>query len=97
MLPSNASITPRILLLFTDIRSPGFSKLFRNKSNYLNDLGFLISVGGLGNIEKAQIFYVRRLLPNGINIVEDQPEFKRTFGFEVNLGLIKFSWGTTER
>nr|QNO48016.1 hypothetical protein DCDENBEB_00007 [Methanosarcinales archaeon ANME-2c ERB4] len=33
MLPSKASITPRILLLFTDIRSPGFSKLFRNKSN----------------------------------------------------------------
>jgi hypothetical protein len=32
MLPSNASITPRILLLLMDIRSPGFSKLFRNKS-----------------------------------------------------------------
>jgi SAM-dependent methyltransferase len=39
MLPSKASIAPRILLLFTDIRSPGFSKfspgfskLFRNKS-----------------------------------------------------------------
>ena len=32
MLPSKASITPRTLLLFTDIRSPGFSKLFRNKS-----------------------------------------------------------------
>ncbi len=32
MLPSKASITPRILLLFMDIRSPGFSKLFRNKS-----------------------------------------------------------------
>jgi hypothetical protein len=27
MLPSKASIAPRILLLFTDIRSPGFSKL----------------------------------------------------------------------
>ena len=33
MLPSKASIAPRISLLFTDIRSPGFSKLFRNKSN----------------------------------------------------------------
>ena len=32
MLPSKASIAPCILLLFTDIRSPGFSKLFRNKS-----------------------------------------------------------------
>ena len=35
MLPSKASITPRTLLLFTDIRSPSFSKLFRNKSNIL--------------------------------------------------------------
>jgi len=65
--------------------------------NYLNDLGLLKGGGGAGTIEKAQIFYVLRLLPNGINIVEDQPEFKRTFGFEVNLGLIKFSWGATER
>jgi hypothetical protein len=65
--------------------------------NYLNDLGVLKSVGGLGNIEKAQIFFVSRLLPNGINIVEDQPEFKRTFGFEVNFGLFKFSWRATER
>jgi tetratricopeptide (TPR) repeat protein len=32
MLPSKAFIAPCILLLFTDIRSPGFSKLFRNKS-----------------------------------------------------------------
>ena len=32
MLPSKASIAPCILLLFTDIRSPAFSKLFSNKS-----------------------------------------------------------------
>ena len=24
-------------------------------------------------------------------------EFKRNFGFEVNLGLLKFSWGATEK
>ena len=65
--------------------------------NYLNDLGLLKAGGGAGNIEDARIFLVITLLPNGINIVEDQPEFKRTFGFEVNLGLIKFSWGATER
>ena len=32
MLPSKASIAPCILLFFTDIHSPGFSKFFRNKS-----------------------------------------------------------------
>jgi hypothetical protein len=36
MLPSKASITPHILLLFTDILSPGFSNLFRNKSFIYN-------------------------------------------------------------
>ncbi|MBT3582632.1 hypothetical protein HN924_02210 [Candidatus Woesearchaeota archaeon] len=65
--------------------------------NYLNDLGILKSGGGCGNIKSAQIFFVMRLLPNGINIIENQPEFKRNFGFEVNLGLIKFSWGLSEK
>ena len=34
---------------------------------------------------------------HGINIIEDQPEFKKNFGFEVNLGLLKFSWGVSEK
>lgn len=33
MQPSTASIPPCILLLFTDLRSYGFSKLFSNTSN----------------------------------------------------------------
>ncbi|MBI3032406.1 hypothetical protein HYY69_02935 [Candidatus Woesearchaeota archaeon] len=65
--------------------------------NYLNDLGILKGGGGLGNINGAQIFFVMRLLPEGINIIENQPEFKRKFGFEVNLGLLKFSWGASEK
>lgn len=65
--------------------------------NYLNDLSLLKGGGGIGNIKGAQIFFVMRLLPEGINIVENQPEFKRNFGFEVNLGLLKFSWGLTEK
>ncbi len=60
--------------------------------NYLNDLGILKSYGAIGNINGAQIFFVTRILPKGINIVENQPKFKHTFGFEVNLGLLKFSW-----
>jgi len=64
---------------------------------YLNDLGLLKGGGGLGNINGAQIFFVMRLLPEGINIIENQPEFKRNFGFEVNLGLLKFSWGASEK
>lgn len=65
--------------------------------NYLNDLGILKSYGAIGNINGAQIFFVTRILPEGINIIENQPEFKRTFGFEVNLGLLKFSWNIQEK
>src|SRR3989344_47413 len=65
--------------------------------NYLNDLGIFKGGGELGNINGAQIFFVMRLLPEGINIIENQPEFKRNFGFEVNLGLLKFSWGASEK
>jgi hypothetical protein len=65
--------------------------------NYLNDMGILKGGGGLGNTDGAQIFFVMRLLPQGINIIENQPEFKRNFGFEVNLGLLKFSGGATEK
>lgn len=65
--------------------------------NYLNDMHLLNGGGGLGNINGAQIFYVMRIYPLGINIIENKPEFKKTFGFEVNLGLIKFSWGTSEK
>jgi len=65
--------------------------------NYLNDMGVLKGGGGIGNIQGVQIFYIMRLHPEGINIVENQPQFKRNFGFEVNLGLLKFSWGASEK
>ena len=65
--------------------------------DYLNDMGILKGSGGLGNISGAQIFFVMRLLPEGINIIENQPEFKRNFSFKVNLDLLKFSWGASEK
>ena len=42
-------------------------------------------------------FILKKITPLGINIVENKPEFKRNFGFEVDLGLLKFSWGATEK
>ncbi len=65
--------------------------------HYLDDMGVLKGGGGLGNINGAHIFFVIRLYPGGINMIENQPEFKKNFGFKVNLGLIKFSWGVSER
>ncbi len=65
--------------------------------DYLNDLKILLSGGGIGNINGANLFFILRLFPEAINIIENQPEFKKNFGFEVNLGLLKFSWGAEER
>lgn len=64
---------------------------------YLKDMGAIDIVLTLGNVNGVQNFIMKKLTPLGINTVENQPEFKRNFGFEVNLGLLKFSWGATEK
>jgi len=64
---------------------------------YLKDIGAIELILALGNVEGVQNFILRGLTPAGINIVENQKEFKHTFGFEVNLGLIKFSWSKSEK
>ena len=45
----------------------------------------------------VQHFILKKITPLGVNTVEDQPEFKKNFGFKVNLGLLKFSWGASEK
>jgi len=37
-------------------------------------------------------FIIFKVYPEGIDLVEDKQKFKNTFGFEINLGLFKFSW-----
>ena len=62
---------------------------------YLKDLSAIQIIHTLGNFKGVQHFIFRSLTPIGINIVENKPEFKRTFGFEIDLKLIKFSWSKT--
>ena len=64
---------------------------------YLKDIGVIDIILTLGNLKGIQHFILKKITPMGINIVENQPEFKRNFGFEVNLGLLKFSWGASEK
>jgi len=40
--------------------------------NYLNDLGILKSHGAIGNIDGAQIFFVTRILPEGISLYKSK-------------------------
>ena len=37
------------------------------------------------------------LEPIGVRLIENKPEFKHTFGFEVNLGLFRVKWGASEK
>lgn len=64
---------------------------------YLKEIGAIDIVLTMGNHQGVQHFILRKITPLGINTVEDQPEFKKNFGFEVNLGLLKFSWGASEK
>ena len=64
---------------------------------YLKEVGAIDIILTMGNHQGVQHFILKKITPLGINIVENKPEFKRNFGFEVNLGLLKFSWGASEK
>ncbi len=66
---------------------------------YLNDMNTVEIIFTADNRMYGGLtrFILKKITPIGINIVENQPEFKRNFGFEVNLGLLKFSWGVSEK
>ena len=67
---------------------------------YLKDFWAIEIILTAGQMNGLQNFIFRKITPLGINIVENKPEFKRNFGFEVNIGLIpslKLSWGVSEK
>ena len=64
---------------------------------YLKDVGAIDIILTLGNVKGVQHFILKKITPLGINIVENQPEFKRNFNFTVNLGFIQYSWGASEK
>ena len=65
--------------------------------DYLREIGAIKYDLCTGNVEKVRYFSIKGLTPVGIGLIEDIPTFKKTFGFEVNLGLIKFSWQKAEK
>ena len=63
----------------------------RNALTYLRDKGLVKATFFLGGN-----FYIERLYPTGIDIIENQEIFKDTFGFTINLGVLQFSWQKRE-
>ena len=69
---------------------------------YLNDMTAIEVIFTADNRTYGGLttFILKKITSLGINIVENKPEFKRNFGFEVTLGLnpsLKFNWGATEK
>ncbi len=66
---------------------------------YLNDMGAIDVIFTADNRMYSGLtrFILKEITSLGINIVENKPEFKKNFGFEVNLGLLKISWGASEK
>ena len=60
---------------------------------YLVGRNLIAGIDGFGGF-----YSVDKVLPDGIDIIENKNKFKRTFNFEVGVpGLFKFSWGASER
>jgi hypothetical protein len=66
-----------------------------NAIQYLIESGFVTGViqRPIGLKVRATIGDITNL---GINIVEEQPKFKKNFGFTVNLGVFQINWGIQE-
>ncbi|MFH0874817.1 MAG: hypothetical protein V1859_02680 [archaeon] len=43
------------------------------------------------------LYCIYRVSPEGIRVIEENKTFKRMFGFDVNLGIIKLSWMSEEK
>lgn len=64
---------------------------------YLKDLNVIKIELFCGDNEGIYSFLITGLTPNGIHMIENSTEFKRHFGYEINLAIFKFSWGKEER
>lgn len=88
----NSSVNPKMLIEITKWDGNRIDRAIK----YLNDLGAVDIILTIGNYKGVQDFIMKRLTPLGIQMVENQKEFKKNFGFTINLGLIKIDWGFSE-
>lgn len=67
-------------------------KRIKRALDYLEELYTINPRKALGGY-----YCITKLHPTGIQMIEDVEKFKTTFGFEVNLGLFKFSVAKSEK
>lgn len=65
--------------------------------DYLIEKGFLKVQKFMGNHMGIQNMIIENLTTEGIDLIENEKEFQRSFSFSVNLGIFSYSWGATEK
>ena len=67
---------------------------------YLKDIDAIDIKFILGDVNGIRNFLLEKVTPIGIGMIENKREFKRNFGFGVNLGLnpsLSIKWGASEK
>ena len=69
---------------------------------YLNDMNAVKIIFTADNRMYGGLtrFILKKITPLGINLVESKPEFKRSFGFGVNIGVnpsLNINWSVSEK
>jgi hypothetical protein len=66
--------------------------------DYCIDHGYLDVTKAMGRDKNGiQSMFIMGITADGIDIISDKGRFKRSFGIEVNLGLVKFNWLIQQR
>ncbi len=65
--------------------------------NYLDDENLIKVNKKLANGNKIADFYITRITARGVKSIEEEKQFKNTFGAEVGIpGFVKLKWSKTE-
>ena len=89
-------VNPEMLLKTTNWAGDRIDRALQ----YLKDIDAIDLTFNLGDMKGLRNFILESVTPIGTGIVENKPEFKRKFGFEVNIGLnpsLKFNWSVSEK
>lgn len=87
---------------------PNISEIYKNtkwgRDKIINALQYL---EGRGLIDgktvktigstKPKFVMINDITPFGIDIIENEKEFIKTFNFKINLGIFSYSWGASEK
>ncbi len=64
---------------------------------YLVNKNLIKVIRSLGNYRGIPNMIIQQITERGIDIIENEKEFQKTFSFAINLGIVSFSWEVTKK